>query len=315
MTQKSNKLTLAWTIFIVVLATFAAVTRWHYGSHNNKGIKYQCRVLIDELEFEKHKKADVLGSSSATKNTDTQTSADNSPNIEEFYEYSKYGRIPKISPDGLRVLDVCSAKIDLPTDRKIVHLVVQVGDALLDSLIKNLEMLQNSKVTFVIPHYHDNLHEIVDVLREKGHEFMLQIPTQFSIPDSKKSTISPFLANSEKDDLLAKLLCLLASTKHVIGIANTCATLLMKSSRDMNIIREELLKRGLVFLDLADSGELLQKFVPSLTANLANSTVCNISLKEGKVFFTHIDMLKDFLSEFAKQSDYVIAPASAMLKK
>ena len=338
MTQNNNRLTLAWIIFTVALATFAAVTKWHHSLCKDKGIRYQCRILIDETQFEKHEKKKPKSLLSLVSNPSVShdipkaeasgRAADDPFNIEKFYESSKYGSIPKLSPDGLRVLDVCSVKKEFPAGQKIVHLVVRVNNAPLDSLFKILEILKDLKITFVIPHYHDNLHDVINIIRKKGHEFLLQIPTQSSIPDNKKSTVSPFLANSEKDELLAKLLCLLASTKYAIGIANTSSTLLTKSTKDMSIICEEISRRGLVFLDLANSGEVVEKMcensevISTNTDTVFSGDVSSVplnaaalNLKEGKIFFVHIDALKGFLAEFLKQNEYVVAPVSRILKR
>lgn len=323
MQKNSKKLTFAWILFISIFIIFIVWTKLYYDSQNEKSLKYQCRIMIDASEIIKSKGIDFIQKDIPDMPLIKEV-IDDSIDFHKFYEYSKYGNIPKISPDGMRVLDVYSAKVDTAKNGKKVFLVIQIDNSPLAMINALLEYLGDSKVTFIVPHYHNELHNIVEAIRRNGHEFFLQIPTQSSIPENKKSNISPFLANAGKDDLIGKLLCLLASTKYAIGIANISTTLLTKSWRDMTIICEELSKRGLAFLDLAKSGEVVQKMAESADVIYPNvdvifSSTKKMELKEifdNIVVFININSLKNFLSMFSsKKTEYIISPISQFLKK
>ncbi len=150
----------------------------------------------------------------------------------------------------------------------------------------------------------------------------MQIPTQTAIPNDKKETVSPFLANTDKENLIDNLLYLLASAKYAIGIANTTSTLLTKSLKDMFVISEELSKRGLAFLDFEKASDMSKKlsedssFVQAnVSENFLSTKDINISeIYDGKVFAIHIERLNDFLNAILKHPEYAVVPVSYLFK-
>lgn len=321
MRKDDKKLAVAWVLFLLVLIIFVVWTKFHYDSEKEKCLKYQCKIAITGAEIIKEPDSVVKDLPEIETKTET---VDTSNDDRKFYEYSKYGDLPKISPDGMRVLDAYAAK-GVPAESNKIFLVIQIDSFVSkEALMTAIQYLGDRKATFVIPHYHDELVNLVEVIRKNGHEFFLQIPTQSSIPDNKKSSVSPFLANAALDDLLGKLLCLLAATKYAIGIANTSTTLLTKSQRDMVIITEELSKRGLAFLDLEKSADVMPQLngnpdtLISANADLAisDADVINIDqLANNMIVTVKLSSFNRFMEEFAKKSGFVIAPVSQYLRK
>lgn len=213
-----------------------------------------------DMGVEQNLDADSKGSSSVF-------SINSNVNENELYEKLPCGYVPKISPDGLRICDVYAAAKDnaLNKDNNALRIgLVILLDATTDqnylsNIMRRLEAFENSKVTFVIPHYSKYLAENVQAIIKGGHEFFLQIPTQTSVPSRMQEVVAPFLANMSSEELLSKLHALLASTKYAIGVANTTQTLLTKSTGVMSGIAEELARRGLIFLDLEPSNGVMKK--------------------------------------------------------
>lgn len=240
--KQNRRLIYAWGAFSsVVLAFFVGVeVLYRYSPappHN-----YQYRILISDDMNVPEEKPDI--------DPNVQR-PQKKKNLElDLYENTKHGVLPRISPDGMRVLDAYAARSEVARDAKKIKVAIVLGDEKHDDLNKQLEKLKNFKVSFVVPHYLENLQKIVDIIQSKGHEVFIQLPTQNSIPATRKSTVSPFLANTSPEDILLKLDYLLASAKHTIGIANTFPTLLTKSKKDIGTIWAELEKRGLAFLDV-----------------------------------------------------------------
>lgn len=319
--RKDNKrFIIAWGLFLFAFVVFIIWTKWSYDSEKEKGLKYQCKIIIND---EIIKDTEIVEKDIPEIVPQKEIQEDLNNDDRKFYEHSKYGDLPKISPDGMRVLDAYSAKRNL-TEANKIFLVIQL-DAFVskESLYADIQMLGNKKVTFVIPHYHNDLAYIVNLIRENGHEFLLQLPTQSSIPEEKRSSVSPFLANTERYDLIEKLQCLLASTKYAIGIANTSTTLFTKSQRDMSVIEEELSKRGLAFFNVEKSDivpQISNNFDSILYATadveISDSDVINAdNFVNNMIVFVKFSSLNRFMEEFTKKTGFEIAPVSQFLRK
>ncbi len=244
--KRNNNLTWAWCVFIIAAVAFIVwVETCHYLNHE-RAQSYQYRVLISEDMNVADEKAEVSNEKEEAVKKDPES---------ELYEETKFGILPKISPDGLRVLDAYSAHSDVKKDEKKIKTAIVLEDVAYNDISVYLSKLGKFKVTFIVPHYLPRLKEIVDTIRENGHEVFLQLPTQSSISANHKNSVSPFLANASAEDTILKLNCLLASVKHVIGVANISSTLFTKSKKDMNIVLDELSKRGLAFFDIEKSEE------------------------------------------------------------
>ncbi|MDR0632511.1 MAG: divergent polysaccharide deacetylase family protein [Holosporaceae bacterium] len=236
-----RKLLSAWCVFLATTILFVAAVEVYHRFQNERSLNYQYRIIIDKnsiVETEEKTSDDIV-----KKDVDSDS---------EFYELTKYGYLPKISKSGTGVLDKYSARLEIGSQKEL-RLAVLIGEG---EKIDDAPNLCNQKVTFIVPHFIDHLENVVKSIREKGHEFLLQMPTQSSIPQNKRETVSPFLANAYSGDTLEKLFYLLGSTKYTLGIANVSQTLFTKSKKDMTIIGEALAKRGLVFFDLEKSNDL-----------------------------------------------------------
>lgn len=322
--KKNRSLSIAWCVFGAAIASFLVSTKIYYdsGQSSSEEFCYSYHFEIDEsvlnaakeeAERKLRKNRAAKESELATKVPEEKKTASDisvSSNEDELYEKLPCGYVPKISPDGLRVCDAYAAKYSRKSAEKVGN--QNVNDAaelclviLLDTstepgyisnILRRLEAMDPSnRVTFVVPHYSRYLAENVKAIVAAGHEFLLQIPTQSSVPSRMQANVSPFLANMNPVDLVNKLHELLASTKCAIGVANTTPTLLTKSAGVMSGIADELARRGLVFLDLEPANEVVRKIAG------ANSDF--ICLRVSKKFSKGMNVLEDTKDSEVKNGD------------
>jgi polysaccharide deacetylase 2 family uncharacterized protein YibQ len=317
--KKNRKLIFAWWMFATIIALFLVATKILYERKKQHGATYQCKILIDKDLLSRH-----LNERSLDDSKKPQSKEQNEKKVadEDLFEITKYGHIPKITPDGASVFDVYSAKFD-GKDRKKVCLVISIEEIGINDFAEAIKALGSSKVSFIVPVYLDNFSDIIDIIIKNGHEFFVQFPTQTSIPEAKKGKVSTFFANADPKELVDKLLYLLASAKYSLGVANGTLTLLTKSVKDMSIISEELSKRGLIFLDLDKSNEVAKElsqnsdfvYIGAETVFPKNSKIVIPFVSDGEIFSIHVGGVPDFMKEISKYNDYSIAPVSSLLKK
>lgn len=327
MRKKNKKLLIAWCIFGIFVISFMTETKLYYDSQKERDFSYQYRIIVDEntkKSASSETEEVILSKNNRINKEKEDKDARKTESIDgALYEKLACGYVPKISPDGGRVFDAYSVKFKNDTNKEKLYLIVLLdADTDQNYLTSIIRRLGKNKVTFVIPQYSNNLSETVQSIIDAGHEFLLQIPTQTSVPTKKQGIVAPFLANMSAEDLINKLHLLLASSKYAIGLANTTSTLLTKSSSCMSGIAEELSKRGLAFLDLEKSNEVMQKISDSnsdfIYINVPQMFQKNMSskdLSEKSGIFVFINDIPTFLSEFSKQKNRVLAPISAMIKK
>lgn len=323
--RKNKKLFVAWSVFGLCLILFLGLTRFYFGAANDRSVVYQYRIVANIADArEKGVSDDVKPAVIAIEERKkTAEWADICAKLQhELYEKTSFGFLPRISPDGVRVLDTYSAKF-MDEKKERLYLVVLLNDDMSPNALSNIvKKIQKGKITFIVPQYSKNFTDIVNIIISSGNEFFLQLPTQMSIPKEKQGVVSPFFANMDPAALFDQLQRLLASTKYAIGVANTTSTLLTKSAKDMTIITDELSKRGVAFLDLEQGNEILQKIADSNAelvyikgAALISEQVRTEYLRQKNIVTISADDLPMFLAEFSKQKAYVLAPITAMVKR
>ncbi|MDR2068140.1 MAG: RNA pyrophosphohydrolase [Holosporaceae bacterium] len=310
--KRNKKLVGAWVIFITTIILFVAGVEFYHYFRMEYVSSYQCRILINE---------DLANLESKLENPSLFVRLEKEENTDQdakFYERTKYGELPRIVGYGRQVFDVYSSRFEAPRSLKKVFVAVPVENTEPESFASFARALGNVKVTFIFPHYLEKLEEIARIAVQNGHEFFLQIPTQSSIPADKKNVISPFLANANPEDMLEKLRYLMASAKHMIGMANTTPTLLTKSQKDMSIIGNELAARGLALLDLEKSNEMLSRLSRESGLIYHNvgykfSAADASQIRDGDSVVIPFEQITDFIKGLAK--DFVVAPISVSIKR
>ncbi|MBR1734381.1 MAG: divergent polysaccharide deacetylase family protein, partial [Alphaproteobacteria bacterium] len=290
------------------------------------------RIIIDkntkiesEINDDIQEKNEEIKKSSSNVNISKTLGDESISSLENsLYEKLPCGYVPKISPDGVRVLDVFSAKFqNSNVENSVLYLVILLNsDTTEEKLSELMSKFGKSKVTFVVPQYADDFQKLVDIIVKFGHEFFLQIPTQTSVPLKKQETVAPFLANMDSVLLIERLHNLLASIKRPIGIANVTPTLLTKSTKDMSVIIDELSKRGLAFLDLEKSNDVVQKlsvenseFIYIKTDMVFQKKSEKNDLMSEKIIAVPVSNISEFMTEFSRKKGIILAPVSAALMK
>lgn len=227
-----------WYIFFGGLVIFVGgVELWNKFSQDGD-LVYQSRILIDE-DF-----------SVGEVNNDEEVKSEKI----SLYTRTQYGVLPRKQSDPAKIFNAYSASAECKDD--YVKLAILVKDATTERIQNIIDQLSNVKVSFVIPHYVDNLNRIAEIIVSSGYEFFIQLPTQSSIPLDRKNRVSPFLANASDEEVREKLSYLISSVKYAIGVANTSESLVTKSRKDMEIILQELSQRGMAFLNIEDDSHI-----------------------------------------------------------
>jgi len=227
-----------WYILFGGLITFVAgVEIWHRLSQDGD-LMYQCRIPIDE-DFSVNEV-----------NNDEEIRSEKI----SLYTRTQYGVLPRRQSDPTKIFNAYSADVECKGD--YVKLAILVKDATAENIQNIIAQLQNSKATFIVPHYVNNLNRIAEIIVSSGNEFFIQLPTQSSIPLDKKNRVSPFLANASDDEIREKISYLISSVKYAIGVANTSESLVTKSVKDMEVILQELSQRGMAFLNIKDDSNV-----------------------------------------------------------
>jgi polysaccharide deacetylase 2 family uncharacterized protein YibQ len=277
----------------------------YHNSRKEHASSFQYRILIDKNSIIENE----------DKNPQSVSQEEEKPNVEaELYERTKYGYLPKISKSGVSVFNEYSASSESGS-WKMVRVAVLVDD--IDQTNSAVKLV-SQKITFIVPHYIDNLENVVKIIRENGHEFFIQMPTQSSISANKKETVSPFLANANIDTTLDKLFYLLASTKYAIGVANVSPTLLTKSKKDMAAIAGVLAQRGLAFVDIEKSNDLLQGVAKKSSLIYIRATNAFESdgvtkLEDGDIVVIRSTNLKSFIKILPE--NWLLSPVSVSVRR
>ncbi|MDR2724339.1 MAG: divergent polysaccharide deacetylase family protein [Holosporaceae bacterium] len=299
--EKNRKLFFAWIAFLVTIFLFVIITGVYHNFREKHAFGYHYRILIDkDLVVENE---DKNQESIHTSETDSDAG---------FYEQTKYGYLPIITPNGKSVFDRFAARIGINT-QKILRVAVLVDESNKTQISMKLN---NQIMTFIIPHHINQLDDLVKMIREKGHEFFIQIPTQTSTRENKEGGISPFLANDNLENTREKLFYLLAVTKYALGIANITPTLFTKSNRDMTAVIDVLTERGAAFFDAEKSNDLIKNIARIRSLIYINPTHIyeardfDISqLKDGDVLMIRLEHLEDLMKKLPR--DWTLAPVSS----
>ncbi|MDR2158417.1 MAG: divergent polysaccharide deacetylase family protein [Holosporaceae bacterium] len=304
--KNNKKLFLAWIIFLTIAFFFIIAVEVYHNFQSERMSNYQYRILISKDSIIEIDPPNPSVSSPEEKKVDPDA---------KFYEQTKYGNLPKIASKGACVFDEYSAYSEISA-KKELRVAILIGDGKANLNLK----LNGQRVTFILPHYIDQLESVAKAIRKSGNEFFIQIPTQSSIPANKKESVSPFLANANLNDTLEKLFYLIGSTKYALGIASVSPTLLTKSKKDITAIADALSQRGLAFLDVEKSNDLLKGISEKnglIYINATNKFEANdfdiSKLKDRDVIIIRLEQLESLMKILP--SDWILTPVSASVRR
>lgn len=284
-----DKLSIYWGIFLTILLVFIISVEVMHRVSKEKDLTYQCRIVID-----KHLAVEDYSSEEEPK-------ADKG----NMYESTSYGVLPKNQKDYMKIFKAYSAKCNY--SGPYVKAAVVLKEATPAQVQKVVEDLDGAKISFIIPYYVPNLHEVIDSIIANGDEFFIQLPTQSSIPEEKTSKVSPFLANADPKETLDKLRYLIASSKYAIGVSVISNSLLLKSKKDLLLIANELSKKGLAFLGLQDGGDVFEDVLQDIKMLLLRAEVYSEEdeISASSSFIFDFSQMQKFMSSLPKGAKIV----------
>ena len=281
-----SRLGLSWGVFLGTLIVFVSGVEILHKYRNKQNVSYQCRIVIDK---------DLAADEILSKEEDSKAAKP------QLYERTSYGILPKKQPDCSKIFNAYAS--DVIYDPQFVKVAVIIDEnSDLEKIQKIVDACGDTKVSFVIPYYLPNIKNVANAIITNGCEFFIQLPTTTSIPQDLKNKVSPFLANSNPQDLLDKLNYLISSAQYAIGIANVSETLITKSSKDMTLMMRELSQRGLAFLCIDGNDDVLGEISSSVKfINLkANAFGKESDIKNGDALFVRESQFEDFIKALPK---------------
>lgn len=274
-----SRLTLHWCIFFGALISFVVGVELFHRLSADQNLVYQCRIIIDK-DF-----------------SIDETTKEEEPKVEKIslYEKTIYGVLPRKQSNYAKIFNTYSANFDY--SGKYIKTAILIEDATVEKVQEIIKKFIDTKIAFIIPHYSKEIGEIANAIISSGNEFFIQLPTQSSIPLHKKNTVSPFLANTDSQDMIDKLDYLIGSVKYAIGIANTSSSLITKSKKDTEIIVEELSQRGLAFLNINEDNDVMQGILSRIKLIFlkANIFVNHRKMDDIESVIVKDDQIDDFL--------------------
>ncbi len=230
--------------------------------------------------------------------------------IPDLIEETPSGPIPIISPDGdTPFMSYQRASITPMSagDKKLIAIIV-TGIGLSESgTLEAIEKLPGA-ITLAFAPYGRTLKRTSEAARNGGHEILLALPLEpFDYPDNDPGpqtllTDQPIRAN------LDRLFWLMARIGGYVGVINHTGAKFTASAKDFTPIMEELLVRGLAYIDDGSSKR-------SIAANLAGNNKVPFARASVQIdaIVSRAAILKQLnkLEEIANEKGSAIGVASA----
>ncbi len=144
--QKSKKLIFAWLSYVLTLSSLIIVSKIYHDTKKESTSIYQYRILISKDLYKTEHVVKKQESPRTTDVSDSKLVMKDKKYDELLYERLKYGAVPKISPDGVRVLDIYSANFSIKNKKKVC-LTIFVDKILQDNISAAIKTLADTKAT------------------------------------------------------------------------------------------------------------------------------------------------------------------------
>jgi polysaccharide deacetylase 2 family uncharacterized protein YibQ len=231
------------------------------------------------------------------------------PVDERLLEATRHGRIPQVSFDGARALDVYSRPVD-PTkgDGPRVALIVTglgVSGATTGDALAKLP----SPVTLAFTPYGADVERVAARARGEGHEILLQVPMEpFDYPDNDPGpqTLLTSLAPEQNID---RLQWLMSRIQGYVGVTNYAGGRFTANEQALAPVLREIAKRGLLYVDDGTSPRSLAGQIAG--ANMMAFAKADIVL-DAVPTPTEIDRALTKLEALAKQKGFAVGIAGAL---
>ena len=168
----------------------------------------------------------------------------------ELVEKSATGKLPVISPDGLRPLDVYARQADTEGNFGVARIVIIVGGlGISQSSSEQAIRVLPAGVTLAFAPYGNSLSRWMEKARKGGHELLLQLPMEpYGYPQTNAGKHS-LLSSAKPQNNLKELHWSLGRITNYVGVMNYLGGKMLTSPAALSPIFEDLSARGLMFVD------------------------------------------------------------------
>ncbi|MCB9992268.1 MAG: divergent polysaccharide deacetylase family protein [Hyphomicrobiaceae bacterium] len=179
----------------------------------------------------------------------------------DLVEQTKYGDVPRISPQGVTPFKAYSRPSLTPASAngKPLIAIVVTGLGLNEATTVDAVDRLPENITLAFAPYGQSLDRMTNAARRQGHEILLEVPMEpFDYPQSDPGP-QTLLTNQPARTNLDNLYWLMARFGGYIGIMNNLGARFSSSAVDFTPIMEELGTRGLAYLDDNSSNRSLSR--------------------------------------------------------
>ena len=168
----------------------------------------------------------------------------------ELYEKTSTGKLPVVSPDGLRPLDVYARQADTEGNFGVARIVIIVGGlGISQSSSEQAIRTLPAGVTLAFAPYGNSLSRWMEKARKGGHELLLQLPMEpYGYPQTNAGKHS-LLSSAQTQANLKELHWSLGRITNYVGVMNYLGGKMLTSPDALAPIFDDLAARGLMFVD------------------------------------------------------------------
>ncbi|MCB1518013.1 MAG: divergent polysaccharide deacetylase family protein [Hyphomicrobiaceae bacterium] len=229
----------------------------------------------------------------------------------DLLEQTKYGDIPRISPQGVTPFKAYSRPSITPASAngKPLIAIIVTGLGLDEATTVDAVDRLPENITLAFAPYGQTLDRTTNAARRQGHEILLEVPMEpFDYPQSDPGP-QTLLTNQPARTNLDNLYWLMARFGGYIGIMNNLGARFSSSAADFTPVMEELGTRGLAYLDDNSSNRSLSRQLAS--ANQVPFTRANLTLDSNPSRAAILDKLTE-LENIAGQQGSAVGVVNAL---
>lgn len=229
----------------------------------------------------------------------------------DLLEQTKYGDIPRISPQGVTPFKAYSRPSITPASAngKPLIAIIVTGLGLDEATTVDAVDRLPENITLAFAPYGQTLDRTTNAARRQGHEILLEVPMEpFDYPQSDPGP-QTLLTNQPARTNLDNLYWLMARFGGYIGIMNNLGARFSSSAADFTPIMEELGTRGLAYLDDNSSNRSLSRQLAN--ANQVPFTRANLTLDSNPSRAAILDKLTE-LENIAGQQGSAVGVVNAL---
>ncbi len=171
--------------------------------------------------------------------------------LADLVEPTKYGPLPRLGRNGRRPLDAYARSVQAPSGFGALPRIAILVGGLGISQTATMRAIDNmpAAVTFAFAPYGNSLQRWAERARQKGHEYMLQVPMEpINYPENNPGPHT-LLSKAPPQQNAQRMHWLMARVPSYTGIVNYMGARFTQNPHAMASVLQETKKRGLLYLD------------------------------------------------------------------